>query len=287
MYEGAPALGHRDGCSVRGGAHRRQLDETVSQIRLALEQASGARLRECFRVGLTFVTQHIETCGHDQCRGQAGKVLGEQRGDVWFGIALAGARIVVRREGVAVRNTEKKPLVEEVVRRAVCQAIDGWVDEELSAGWAGTRRAPCNDGRKVRPGAVTANGDPARVRAELGGVCLCPAERRLGVLDCSREWVLRREAVIRAQHMLTRMPAQQAAHLIVRVEIAEHEAAAVIVNEERGCGRASRTWFWHVVPSRNRTSPARDLEVMHSANGRGTATDRQDLTPETRTRSRG
>jgi hypothetical protein len=118
-------------------------------------------------------------------------------------------------------------------------------------------------------------------------VRLGPAERGFGILHRGGERVLGREAVVCAQHMVTRMAAQEAADFIVRVQIAEHETAAMVVHEKRWCGGAVWISRRGIVPRRNRRRPARDLQVTHGADRRWPAADREDLAPEPGTRRSG
>jgi hypothetical protein len=113
-------------------------------------------------------------------------------------------------------------------------------------------------------------------------VLLCPPQRGFGVLDGSGKRVLGRQPVRHAEHLLPPVPAEQAAHLVVGIEVAEHEAAAVIVNEERQVATGSPVRS--KVAGVQRTRGAGDGKVARSADGRGSAADRQDLAAVSRPR---
>ena len=90
-----------------------------------------------------------------------------------------------------------------------------------------------NDCGEVAAGAVAAHPHPLRIGAERLGVRERPRVGSGCVFDRRRERVLGREAVVDREHVGARVPAQQPAQAVVRVEIAEHEAAAVEVRQQR------------------------------------------------------
>src|SRR5438876_5626178 len=70
--------------------------------------------------------------------------------------------------------------------------------------------------------------------------------------------MFRREPVRDAENIRAAVPAEHAARLVVRVEIADDEAAAVEVDGERSIGRLAVEPRGH----------AGDFEIAHCANGR-------------------
>ncbi len=115
-------------------------------------------------------------------------------------------------------------------------------------------------GGDVAARAVAAHGDAVRVRAQLLRVLERPAQRRLAVLDRRRERVLGRQPVVDRQHVRAPVAAQQPAGGVVGVEVADHEAAAVVVDDQRVRAAGLRR---HVVAGLDRAFGAVHLEVAH------------------------
>ena len=121
-------------------------------------------------------------------------------------------------------------------------AVGDWVDEQLEGGrrpavGCGEHRG---DGRQVAAGAVAAHGDPLRVGAQLVRSRHRVAERGEGVVDRRRERVLRGEAIVHAQHPRARGAGQHPKRGVVRLEVARHPAAPVVVDEQRAALRGRR-----------------------------------------------
>ena len=57
-----------------------------------------------------------------------------------------------------------------------------------------------------------------------------------GVLDRGREGVLRREPVVDREHQRRDLAGEEPARLVVGVEVADHVAAAVVVDDAAGRG---------------------------------------------------
>ena len=90
--------------------------------------------------------------------------------------------------------------------------------------------------------ALAADRDPVGVDAELVRVLGDPHQRGVAVLERGRERVLRGEAVVDRDHDRTDLGGDPAAVGVVEVEAADHEAAAVEVDQRRervvaGAGR--------------------------------------------------
>ena len=75
-------------------------------------------------------------------------------------------------------------------------AIDRGVEQQLRERGAVAREVLRDDRREVAARAVAADEQRVRVRAELGGVLLRPAERRDGVVDRGGKGMLRRESIV-------------------------------------------------------------------------------------------
>ena len=119
-------------------------------------------------------------------------------------------------------SVRKKPLPNSSRERRTSRRVDRRVDQQRERGVVLDR-----DRRgEVAARAVAADRDAVvALRRPLEGA------RR--VVDVGRERVLGRLAVLDAQHVDARVPAEHAARRVVRVEVADDEAAAVQVEQRR------------------------------------------------------
>ena len=91
---------------------------------------------------------------------------------------------------------------------------------------------------QVAAGAVAADDHPRRIGAERGGMLRAPAGGGQAVLRRRRERVFRRQAVVDRGDDAARPGAEVAADAVMRVEAAEHEAAAMVEDQQREGPRA-------------------------------------------------
>ena len=76
-------------------------------------------------------------------------------------------------------------------------------------------------GGEVSARAVTADGNPGRIGAQLGGVCAGPGERGARVLDGRREEMLGRQSIGDGENIHLARAAQEPAGRVVAVQIAD------------------------------------------------------------------
>jgi hypothetical protein len=143
-------------------------------------------------------------------------------------------------------------------------ALGHRVDQQLHR----RRRQPslphqqAGDRGEVGAGAVAADSDPRRIAAQPAGVGVRPPVGGEGVFGGRREGVLRGQAVVDREDVGAGVGGEEAAGPVVGVEVADHPAAAVVVDEKRrGCVRRARER--HVVPRRDRPSGPGDLDRFH------------------------
>ena len=96
------------------------------------------------------------------------------------------------------------------------------VDLCLVGALAGGEHADC-----VHDVAVLAGEQFGRLEEDRGA--FFPAQRGPGVVECSRETMLGREAIVQCQHGAATAPCQLAAQAVVGLQIADHETAPVQV----------------------------------------------------------
>ena len=137
------------------------------------------------------------------------------------------ARAVNARFVVAGKRVRIKPSLPGL-------AVDGRVDEELESQRdvviAGVQR---HDRRQIAAGRVAAHGQTGRVDPDLVGVIDDPLQRRLGVVDRSRERVLRRQPIVNGDHLALAPIGEGTAIAVVRRQAAEDETAAVVEDQRR------------------------------------------------------
>ena len=148
---------------------------------------------------------------------------------------------------VTINRPEAKNAVNEAVARGVAAAMDELdADDDLRVGvitGAGGTFCAGMDLKAFLSGEV-----PVVEGRGLAGLTQRPPRKPLirgpagrgdRVLDPGRIGVLRRQAVVHRQHHRVRVDAQPAAGLVVGIEVADHEAAAVEV-DDRGKGSCRR-----------------------------------------------
>ena len=156
----------------------------------------------------------------------------------------------------------------------------------------------CDHRGEVAAGAVATYANAVRISAKRCRVGLRPAHCGIGVLHRCGERVLRGQPVRHAEHVHVAVVRQHATGLVVRVEITEHEAAAMEEHEQRlsrgvgdvgdvgavaaavlpaaACGRC-------VMPGVQRAGVAVQRQVTHAADRCGlraaAAGDGRDVAP--------
>ena len=123
-----------------------------------------------------------------------------------------------------------------------------------------------HDRSEVAPRAVAPDRDPAGVDTEVGGVCMRPAEGRDSVVDRRRKAVLRRQSVVDIEDRDARLSAQEATARVMRVDVTEHPATAVEVDEQGQRPLALDTER-AVQPGRYAARRAGDRQVTGRADG--------------------
>ena len=218
-------------------------------------------------IGAALVTQHIVTAGHDISRRQLGQVGRVQRrrapisGDLR--VSRAGAEIVIAEPDHRRRRQRQHIGARDVALRAH-REIHHRVDQQLEP-----QRRPAlvachqrHDGRQIAARAVAADAEPRWINFQTGRVCGNPDKRCERIIDRGRKPVLRRQPVVDRNHARTTAVGKLPAERIVGIEIADHPAAAVVV-DQRGQHGVRRHPHRPVEPQRDRTSRSRRHQVTH------------------------
>ena len=175
------------------------------------------------------------------------------------------------------RRVRTNPPSNCFVRRPRPGGVGGGIDEQLRGRRPLVALEQRDNGAEVPSGAVAADGDAIGIGAEVARVGQRPAECGPGVVERRRERMLGREPVGHAEHVRAGLAAQDAARRVVRVEIANHETAAVKVDEQRrlGPGSARR----RIVADGDPVIAGGDLEVEHGADRQRRSTEDDRLPP--------
>ena len=126
------------------------------------------------------------------------------------------------------------------VRGVAAAHVGGGIDQQLEGDRqvAGVARQQRDHRRQVAARAVAADRQARRIEPERAGLRAHPARGGVGVFDGRGEAVLRRHAVVDRHHRAARAVGQLAAQRVMRVEIADDPAAAVVVDQHRQRARA-------------------------------------------------
>ena len=243
---------------------------------MAAHRHPHARVAHPAGVLLPLVAEGVEPRGHQVGRRQRAQVLGEDRGGAGVAAPALVGEVVVAKP-VHLRLAQQEALLEGEVRRALRREVADRIDQELEGGGRAVARAhePGRDGGEVASGAVAADRDPCRVDAEGRRVVARPLERGRRVLDGGRERVLRSHPVVHGQHGHAGVAGEEAADALARHEVADHEAAAVEVEEHPFPGSLG-----HVQAGRKPAPRAGDVQIvraghrLHRAAGGQGAPDR-------------
>ena len=160
--------------------------------------------------------------------------------------------------------------------RVVVGEVDARVDQQLR----GDGRTPLARGQgdrssEVAPCAVAGDGEPGSVTAERADAVGGPLSRSETVLETGRELVLGSQPVVDANDHGVDVAAQQPAVVVVRVQVADDEAATVEEHDRRhrplvrrpvdaDRDRARRTWDLLVV---DRCDVGQGCRVTHVDGG--------------------
>ena len=109
--------------------------------------------------------------------------------------------------------------------REAAREIRGRIDQQLVA--QRNRGEVTDDDRQVAAGGIAADRQPIGRAAKRSGVGVRPAGGGHGIVRAARERVLGRQAVVDAQHAMAAAVGQDAAEVVVGLEVAEHPAASV------------------------------------------------------------
>lgn len=195
-------------------------------------------------IGAAFVAQRIVAGRQHEGRRQVGEVAREQRREAQVA-KIGRRRHVGLPEPVDEVPGEEIPLGELAPRATLLARVGGGIDQHLEggrllAGVAAGLADDCCDGSARR---IAADRKARRVCAEGRRVVADMAEGRDAVVDRRGEGMFRRQAIIDGDHQAAALVGEPATGRIVGIEVADHEAAAVIVDQrrQRTGGGAERT----------------------------------------------
>ena len=83
------------------------------------------------------------------------------------------------------------------------------------------------------PALIAADRDLVRIDAKFGRMRLDPLHRRKRIVERGGEFVFGREAIIDRDHAQTTLVRELAAQTVMGIEIADHEPAAVEIDQHR------------------------------------------------------
>ena len=179
-----------------------------------------------------FVAQRIVFGRGDRRRRHAGQVGLQRRRE-----RVAGVRRIRQVQAPAPLHggTGQQEAPGELVhRRGVARRIDHRIQHShvADAGPAGARELRARE-CQVRTGAVAADREPRGVDTEAGGLSRDPDQRRVAIVDRAWKTRLRCAPVVHRDDDAIRAACQLMTDRIVRVEIAEHVAAAMAEQRHR------------------------------------------------------
>ncbi len=185
-------------------------------------------------VALALVAQRIEAGRGHVGRRQAVQIVRQQRG----GARIAGGglvRKVVPAKPVHLPLRQEEAFAEEPIALVLRREVRHGIDQELEDGPrpALSHAQSGGDRGQVAAGAVAAHGHARGLAAELRRVLRSPAEGRRRILHRGGEAMLGRQPVVDREHVHAGVSREEAAGAVVGVEVADHPAAAVVVDEER------------------------------------------------------
>ena len=135
-------------------------------------------------------------------------------------------------------NSSSDGRVDDAVDRRVEQHLRAWRRPAFGRGQLATTAA------RLPPALSPPTAILSGIAPSAAGVRTGPAEGREGILDRRGEGVLGRKPVIDRQDVDVGIAADAPAQSVMGVEVARHEAAAVVVDQQRAAGRLSG---WRVV----------------------------------------
>lgn len=121
-----------------------------------------------------------------------------------------------------------------VDRGAAHREIGDRVHQQLEPGQreAGVPEPQAGGGSEIPAGAVTGDGDPGGVGAEVPGVTAGPVEHRGALSQRGREAMLGGQAVVQREQAEPACGDEIPADRVVGIQVAENEAAAVDVDDQ-------------------------------------------------------
>ena len=221
-----------------------------------------AGLRELVRVLQRLVAQRVVAGGQHQRRRQLRQVgVQQRRGAPVQVLRLVGDVVVV--EVVHRVRGQQVALAVAGVRGPAAALVGGRVDQQLEAHRqvAGIAQRDRHHRGQVAAGAVAADRQARGIDAQLGGVVAHPARGGDAVVHRGREAVLRAHAVVHRHHRAAGGVGQLAAQRVVRVQVADDPAAAVVVHQHRRRALALRRGLRVVQAQRDRAVRAVGLQV--------------------------
>ena len=185
------------------------------------------------RVNLALRTERVEAREQHQRRRQSLQRRGQQRRGAPI-LPVLGLWNIEIDEPAHGLVGEDQVLGEAAVVIAAHREIDGGIQEDLRLELdAGIAHGEGNGCRQIAASAVATDGHAAGVHAQHVGVGLHPMHGGEAVLVGCGEYVLRRHAVVDRDHGTVCGVGDLAADPVMAVEVAQHPAAAVIVDEHR------------------------------------------------------
>ncbi len=218
-------------------------------------------------VGLALAAERIVFGGQHQGRRQAGHVLGEG------GRRMRMARLdhVAEIEAVEIGPVPGLEEVQLAVRAGLeLLGVDGvgqGIDQHLAADLraALVAGAQGHHGGQVAAGAVAADRDARSIAAEVAGMLGRPAQGGEAVVRRGGEGVLRRQAIVDRHGDAAGLHGEDPRHLVVGVQVAQDEAAAVHEHQHRQVVLGVRP----VDAQLDVAARPRDVLVDHLGDGRG------------------
>jgi len=220
--------GHRVGNSFE---HR---EEAVDHSRRFLGLDRDARHRHRLGIGDPFVAERIELRHQNRRRRQARQVAVLQH----RGVGMGRRHVIYVVCPVPLHHGGREEIVSPAVRdvrRTVEIGIGDGIDQKLVR----QRRAgliPCADrdgGGEVSARAISGDRQPCRIDTQVRGVIYRPQQRIVTVVERTGELGLRRKAIIDREHRCPAGTRQRPRRCVMRFEIADDPAAAVVEENQR------------------------------------------------------
>ncbi|MNE27717.1 hypothetical protein D3C80_1211360 [compost metagenome] len=230
----------------------------------ALQAHRHAGGQQALGEGLALVAQRVELGAEQGGRRQLRQIGGEQRRGQRL-LGLLRALQVLRAEPLHHRPAEEVAVGEGGVGGAGTAQVGDRVEQALvgDARAALLRGLAAGGDGQVGPGAVAGHGQASGVDLQFGAAPGQIVQGVEGVQRGGRVARFGRAAVVHRHHRRTAEQGQAAAQLVMAVEVAEDEAAAVEEHHERQAGLRLRP----VQARRQRAGGTGDAQLAHLGQG--------------------